>query len=324
MMKILRRLLFNILRKHKETFPKILSVEFTSACNAKCIMCPQPEMDRKKENMSNEILEKVINDCVGKPLKKINLFWMGDSTLDKHMIEKIRVVRKKLPRVKLYLSTNAQLLTHERSRKIIDENLLDVINFDIDGLNKNTFEGIRVNLDFDVVTDNVKYFLNYKKNCGKKTPETRVTIIDMRPTKDEVEGFVKYWSGFADKVDINHYNTWGGTQDELNYDDNHQDTKHQGKLRESTQTSFDFACTHPWEEMVIGADGRVGLCCLDHELNEEVGDVKKNTIQEIWQGKAINEYREKQLNLDYASIGSCKDCNAHTYQSSKLWAKLQR
>ncbi|GIS46542.1 MAG: hypothetical protein Ct9H90mP18_08740 [Gammaproteobacteria bacterium] len=29
--------------------------------------------------------------------------------------------------------------------------------------------------------------------------------------------------------------------------------------------------THPWEEMVIGADGRVGLCCLDHELNEEVG-----------------------------------------------------
>ena len=93
---------------------------------------------------------------------------MGDSTLDKHMIEKIRVVRKKLPRVKLYLSTNAQLLTHERSRKIIDENLLDVINFDIDGLNKNTFEGIRVNLDFDVVTDNVKYFLNYKKIVERK------------------------------------------------------------------------------------------------------------------------------------------------------------
>ena len=79
MMKILRRLLFNILRKHKETFPKILSVEFTSACNAKCIMCPQPEMDRKKENMSNEILEKVINDCVGKSLKKINLFWQNSS-----------------------------------------------------------------------------------------------------------------------------------------------------------------------------------------------------------------------------------------------------
>ena len=95
-------------------------------------------------------------------------------------------------------------------------------------------------------------------------------------------------------------------------------------LSASKNEKFDFACTHPWEEMVIGADGRVGLCCLDHELNEQVGDIRTSTIQEIWQGEIINDYRSKQLNLEYASIGSCKDCNAHTYQSNKLWAKLQR
>ena len=321
---LFKKTLFNIIRWRKEVFPKILSVEFTSACNAKCIMCPQPDMDRKKENMKFEVLEKVIQDCKGKPLKKINLFWMGDSTVDKNMIEKIRLIRKGLPGVKLYLSTNAQLLGEERSRKLLDEDLLDVINFDIDGLTKSTFEGIRVRLDFDVVTKNVKYFLNYKKSLNKSKPETRVTIIDMKPTKDEVESFVKYWSPLADKVDINHYNTWGGTQDELNYDDDHYDKANEGKLSESTKTSFDFACTHPWEEMVIGADGRVGLCCLDHELNEQVGDIRTSTIQEIWQGEIINDYRSKQLNLEYASIGSCKDCNAHTYQSNKLWAKLQR
>ena len=81
-------------KKRKEIFPKILSIEFTSACNAKCIMCPQPEMDRKKENMSFDVLQKVVDDCKGKPLKKINLFWMGDSTVDKNMIEKIRIIRK--------------------------------------------------------------------------------------------------------------------------------------------------------------------------------------------------------------------------------------
>jgi len=320
----LRNFLFNVVRKKKEIFPKILSIEFTSACNAKCIMCPQPDMDRKKENMSFDVLNKIVKDCKGKPLKKINLFWMGDSTVDKQMIEKIRIIRKNLPKTKLYLSTNAQLLSEKRSRILLDENLLDVINFDIDGLNKNTFEGIRVKLDFDVVTSNVKYFLNYKKKNNKKLPETRVTIIDMKPTKDEIEEFVKYWSPLADKVDINHYNTWGGTQDELNYDDDHQDPKHQGKLNQSQNTAFDFACTHPWEEMVIGADGRVGLCCLDHELHEQVGDVRENTIKEIWQGVKINEYREKQMTLNYSSIKSCKDCNAHTYQSDKLWAKLQR
>ena len=66
--KFFKKKLFNTIRKHKEVFPKILSIEFTSACNAKCIMCPQPEMDRKKENMSFEILNKIISDCKKKKL----------------------------------------------------------------------------------------------------------------------------------------------------------------------------------------------------------------------------------------------------------------
>ena len=33
--------------------------------------------------------------------------------------------------------------------------------------------------------------------------------------------------------------------------------------------------------LVIGADGRAGLCCLDYELEAQVGDVTKNTIEEI-------------------------------------------
>ena len=48
------------------------------------------------------------------------------------------MVRKKLPNVKLYLSTNSQLLGEDRSRKIIDD-LLDVINF-LRRFYKKTFE----------------------------------------------------------------------------------------------------------------------------------------------------------------------------------------
>ena len=48
----MKKLIFEQLRKRKERFPSLLTIEFSSICNAKCIMCPQPEMDRKKENMS--------------------------------------------------------------------------------------------------------------------------------------------------------------------------------------------------------------------------------------------------------------------------------
>ena len=73
LIKGIKKAIFGLIKKRKEIFPKMLSIEFTSACNAKCIMCPQPDMDRKKENMSFEILEKIIKDCQGMPLKKINL-----------------------------------------------------------------------------------------------------------------------------------------------------------------------------------------------------------------------------------------------------------
>ncbi len=321
--KFLKNIAYKALKAYKYRFPKVLSIEFSSACNAKCIMCPQPEMDRKKENMSYETLDLVVKYCKNMPLKKINLFWMGDSTVDKNMIEKIRIIRKNLPKVKLYLSTNSQLLSHKRSEIIINEHLLDVINFDIDGFTRNTFESVRKRLKFDTVIDNVNFFLNHLKHSNKKI-QTRVTIIDMAPTKHEVKKFVEHWTGKVDKVDVNHYNTWLGTQEERNYDsDEHIKEEDQNRFTESTTEAFNFSCTHPWEEMVIGADGRVGLCCLDYELSAEVGNIYNNSLKAIWQGEEMNKYRALHEDRAYYKISACKECNAHTFQKDKLWAKLQ-
>ena len=80
----------------------------------------------------------------------------------------------------------------------------------------------------------------------------------------------------------------------------------------------------PLEEIVIGADRRAGLCCLDYELKAEVGDVRKNTIQEIWQSEQMNWYRDKMLKLEYDEIDVCKNCNAYIYQQNNTWTKLQR
>ena len=311
----MKNFVFGKIKNHKERFPTLLSIEFSSICNAKCIMCPHVEMERVKENMPFEILQKVVQDCIGYPLKKVNLFWLGDSFCHHEILDYLRYVRKELKGVKLYISTNASLLSEKRTRAIIDEELIDVINFDIDGFKKETYEKIRLPLKFDKVVHNVRYFANYLKEQKKKKPQTRVTIINMKPTTDEIDDFVSYWSPLVDKVDVNKYNTWLGTQQDLNVGES---------FEESQQGGFDFACSHPWDELVIGADGRAGLCCLDYELEAEVGDVKKNTIQEIWQSEQMNWYRDKMLKLEYGEIDVCKNCNAYIYQQNNTWTKLQR
>lgn len=220
-----------------------------------------------------------------------------------------------MPGVKLYLSTNAGLLSEERSRAILDDNLLDVINFDVDGVRKETFEGIRRKLDFDRVLENIHFFLAYKAEKNRKKPQTRMTIIKMQPTEDEIDEYVEYWSPRVDNVDVNKYNTWLGTKEDLNVGADYE---------QSLSGQFDFACIHPWDELVIAADGKAGLCCLDYDLKAEIGDVNHQSITEIWKSDVLNAYRSQMLNLDYDSIDVCRDCNAYIFQKNKTWAKLQR
>ena len=95
-------------------------------------------------------------------------------------------------------------------------------------------------------------------------------------------------------------------------------------FEESQKGAFEFACSHPWDKLVIGADPKAGLCCLDYELEAEVGNVMKNTIKEIWQSDSMNWYRNKMLKLEYDVIDVCMNGNAYIYQQDKTWAKLQR
>ena len=286
----------------------------SNLCNSNCIMCPRSKLTRKVQNMPFYILEKIVNNCKNLPLKKINLFWFGDSLCNKDFIEYLRYIRRNLPGVRLYLSTNGELLPEDKTKAIIDETLLDVINFDIDGVKKETYESIRRGVSFDKVVKNVHFFIDYKKKMKKRKPQIRVTIIKMIPTVSEIPEFVNYWKPLVNKIDINDYNTWLGTQIDLNVGE---------KLKESQEGKFTFACIHPWEELVISADGLAGLCCLDYNMKAQVGDTNTKSIEEIWNGDKINYYRNKLINLEYDDIEICRNCNAFIYQNKKTWSRLQ-
>jgi MoaA/NifB/PqqE/SkfB family radical SAM enzyme len=294
-------------------FPQLLSVELTTICNSKCIMCPRRHLKRPLKHMSKQLFEKIIQDCIKKPLKKINFFWFGDPLCHPQITKFLRYARGKLKKTKFYVSTNAELLTKDKADEILSKKLLDVINFDIDGYSKQTYEKIRIGLDFDKVVRNVCYFIEKRKRLKLKKPEIRLTIIKMKQTEHEIEPFKKHWRKLADKVEVTDYNTWLGAMPDKNIG---------GTLEHSQKNFFNYPCRHPWYEMVIASDGSAGLCCLDYNLTAPLGNVKDKTIQQIWQGKTIERYRNLLLNLQYEKIAPCAKCNNYIYQDRTLWAKL--
>ncbi|MCP4723514.1 MAG: radical SAM protein [bacterium] len=308
----LKRIIRYFMVKKRESFPRLLSIELTNACNSDCIMCPRSKLTRKITQMDFNLFKKIIDECKGQKLKKINLFWFGETFIYPKLPEAIKYIKENLPKVKLNISTNGALVKSEIAEKVIKAGL-DTINFDIDGATKDTFESIRKNLDFNQVTENAKNFMEIRKRLGKNKPKVSVTIIKMDKTVDEIDTFKEQWKEIVDSIGVNDYNTWLGNVEDRNVGE---------KKEVSKAGKFTFPCDHPFNELAFAVDGTVSMCCLDWDCSEEIGDINENTVKEIWTGEKMKEKRQLMIDNKYDQIPICKNCNSYIFQEKSVWANV--
>lgn len=303
----LRRPIRNFILDKRLKFPKLISLELTNACNAKCIMCPREQLTRKIGNISMDVVEKLCQDAYGQPIKKINVFGFGESLLHPRVIEITRYIKHSLPDVELNLSTNAQLLNTQMAEALLSSGI-DNVNIDIDGATKKTYEAIRKQLDFETVVSNARSFIDMRNKNHAKV-KISVTIIDMDITRPEIDAFRKTWSRAVDTVYINHYNTWTGI-----FPDRNNGGKAAG--------GFLFPCKNPWREMIVNYDGSVSFCCMDFNSTVVIGNIMEQTIQQIWNGEKVERLRQLHLDGKYREIPICRNCNEFIFQGDTFWANL--
>ena len=289
------------------SFPKLISLEVTNACNAKCVMCPREQLTRKIGNIRMDVVDKLCRDAYNKPLQKINVFGFGESLLHPQLVDIIRHIKDALPHVELNLSTNAQLLNGGLAQKLLASGI-DRINVDIDGVQKQTFESVRRQLDFETVVNNVKNLIKEHDAAGSRV-KLSVTIIKMDATEPEIESFRQQWLPLVDTVNVNHYNTWTGIFPDRN-------TNAPGLA------TFAFPCKNPWREMIVNYDGSVAFCCMDFNATIVIGNIMKNTIEEIWHSEEMNRLRSLHLEGRYKEIPICSTCNEFIFQQDTFWANL--
>ena len=54
-----------------------------------------------------------------------------------------------------------------------------------------------------------------------------------------------------------------------------------------------FTCSWPWETLVMLCDGRVVCGCADPYAKRVLGDVRNQTLGEVWTGDTIRKLREE-------------------------------
>jgi len=283
------------INKLEKEYPTGVDIGTTNLCNAACIMCPHSKL-KKMGTMDMNLYKKIIDNCAKLNIKTITLSFFGEPFLDKTIIEKIKYAKQKGMDVGFY--SNASLLNEELSKGIINARL-DSITISSDGATKETYEKIRKNLKFEVTKKNVLGLINTKKKLNKKNPKVNLVLVELEENKREIKQFYKYWKGKVDGINIINMRNWAN---EIQ--------------KKGTKESFHFnkkisrkPCVLIWSKMVVDWNGDVVLCCDDWNHSTVLGNLKNQTIEEIWKGEKLRKIREAHIKGEFYKVPLCSCCN---------------
>lgn len=270
-----------------------MNLETVSGCNLRCTMCPigTGDFKRKPEVMKDKLFKKIIDEAKGN-IRYVWLHWFGEPLLDPKIGERIKYCED--AGIKTQVSTNATLLNKKKAKEILESGLDEII-LSLDGATKRTYEKIRRRGDFEKTMKNVEEFLKMKKKLGFKKPYAKVQAIRMDENEKEMNLFINKWKDLADEVVIKPIVSWAGQVDV-------------SKLsKEKRRKPKRYACFNLWDQLTIGSNGKAGVCCYDFNAALVVGDLNKQSIAEVFNGKKLVSLRKMQAEGKY-NYKPCKTC----------------
>lgn len=289
---------------NSKIFPGVL-LETISVCNSRCLMCPiEKIMDsRKVKYMDEQIFTKVINECAEHG-SGVTLANFGEPLLDPKIIDRIKYIKRQ----GLYVSiiTNGSLMDFEMSNKLINSGI-DLVAVSIDSIDKDVYESIRVGLKYDNVVNNITQLIKLRNSMNKSIPQVVLNYIDMSVNQGETSEFVKHWRNIVDYIMIT-----------TNSDRGRESTTDYGNISRNIFYKKRSPCYYLWKMVTVLPNGNVLPCCYDVYGELVLGNVKDNSVYEIYHGKIANEIRQIHLNGDLNSLKICKNCDA-VYRPQIPW-----
>jgi len=289
--------------KHLPDFPRYIDVELTNTCNFHCLMCPTGvgSQKRAKGFMSDDIYRKLIDEVKERhtPLRFIR--W-GEPSLHPKFSQYLEDAKKHdLP---VHINTNGKLLNEDILRKLVDLPL-DSIKFSFQGVDRNSYRQMRNTDYFDELFKKIK--LLHSLRGDRPSPFIHVATTITIESPEIVAHFKETAGRFADLVTI------GRTQ--LEYLDlakvklSEEEIKTLTALKlQETLIKKHPECPEVFDKLSINWDGKVTACCKDYDEKMVIGDLRNQSLQEIWSSEQMFQYRRLLADMRHDDIELCSIC----------------
>lgn len=271
----------------RRLYPRLVAIETTNYCNAKCVFCPNAVLARGRTHMADDLFASIIEQCREFPLAAIEPFLQGEPFSDPKILQRLELIHRRLPATKLRLYSNGYALTPARTDALIE------LGIDHLYISLNTTDPMRykkdIGLDLERTLENLRYLAAPER---RRRVARHVTFRMLRADDTSLEEQDRFIA-LCKQMGVQHF-----IVGLFNY---------KGSVQ-STLPVPGFPCEH-LDRLDILSSGVATLCCMDQEGEFAWGDAKSERLLDIYRGKVATMYREGLWAGKRRSLHPCATCN---------------
>jgi radical SAM protein with 4Fe4S-binding SPASM domain len=297
-------------------FPISIAIEPTTSCNLRCPECPSGLRQFSRPiGMLEPTFFKTTIDAIYKELIYLTFYFQGEPYLNPNFLDMVKYASDK----KIYTSTstNAHYLTPEQATKTV-ESKLDRLIISIDGTTQETYEQYRIGGNLQKVIDGTKNIIAAKKKLKSKTPHIVFQFLVVKPNEHQLNDVKQ----LADELGVDEvvfktaqvYDFENGNP-LIPTNQTYSRYKQQADGTYKIKNELLNQCWRMWSSCVITWDGLVVPCCFDKDAKHQLGDLKSQSFEELWNSSKYQGFRQSILK-SRQEIDICKNCS----EGTKVWA----
>ena len=249
--------------------PSYLEIEITGNCELDCTFCYRNSLDNYHKDIDISIYEKILKQmqmfnipytiCMGgsgEPFEHDNFYKLLELTVNDPLVEQLIIETNGI---------NADSGYKTFLEKSNLKNIKTIIN--INGFNIETYESIHKKDYFQRLLDNIESL----KSLPLYKDKIYLQIMKINETESFLDKYYDFWEKLELPIILQKHNSYLGKIEDKNYSD--------------LSPIERIPCWHLQRDLYILADGRVSFCKQDIGGENSVGNLKDETLNEIWDNK---------------------------------------
>ncbi|HIJ73092.1 MAG TPA: radical SAM protein [Candidatus Hydrogenedentes bacterium] len=261
--------------------PPRVQIQTQSGCNGRCVFCPNAAVlasGLEQGRMSPGLFHKIIDELAELTPQRISLYLMNEPLLDPRLPEFTRYAAEKVPGATTLVTTNGLNLDEALGLDLIAAGLKR-LKVSLQSLDPETNRKLMgSHMDPARVVDNV---LTMKRLIEQHRAELdlRVSMITTALNAYQTRRTRRFWRKHGIRLVTSSVENRGGNIDEAS------------SLSKGAMQDRSRHCIRPYREMCILFNGDVVLCCVDWWRTAVLGNVREQSIREVWNGPRFRAVR---------------------------------